>query len=40
VQIDPVEYDTINLNQLIEFDQRRYGSTLLVFYKRFEESNE
>jgi len=40
VQIDPVEYDTINLNHLIEFDERRYGSTLLVFYKRVEEPNE
>ncbi len=40
VQIDPIEYDTIRLNHLIEFDQRRYGSTLLVFYKRIEESNE
>jgi 16S rRNA (guanine(966)-N(2))-methyltransferase RsmD len=33
-QIDPVEYDSLNLHNLVEFDQRRYGSTLLVFYKR------
>lgn len=33
VQIDPVEYNTIALDHLIEFDKRRYGSTLLVFYE-------
>jgi 16S rRNA (guanine(966)-N(2))-methyltransferase RsmD len=32
VQIDPVEYETVALINLEEFDQRRYGSTLLVFY--------
>jgi len=32
VQIDPVEYQSIELANLEEFDQRRYGSTLLVFY--------
>lgn len=34
VQIDPVEYEEIHLNHFIEFEQRRYGSTLLVFYTR------
>jgi 16S rRNA (guanine966-N2)-methyltransferase len=32
VQIHPVEYATMNLKNLAEFDQRRYGSTILVFY--------
>jgi 16S rRNA (guanine966-N2)-methyltransferase len=34
VQIHPVEYATMNLKNLAEFDQRRYGSTILVFYDR------
>lgn len=38
VQIDPVEYETLKLKNLIEFDQRRYGSTLLVFYERIKEA--
>jgi 16S rRNA (guanine(966)-N(2))-methyltransferase RsmD len=33
VQIHPKEYEQIPLKNLIEFDQRRYGSTLLVFYQ-------
>lgn len=33
VQIDPKEYQTLELTQLEEFEQRRYGSTLLVFYQ-------
>lgn len=33
VQIDPVEYEPILLQNLVVFDQRRYGSTLLVFYQ-------
>ena len=32
-QIHPVEYKSLDLRCLIEFDQRRYGSTLLVFYE-------
>lgn len=32
VQIDPVEYQAITLENLEEFDQRKYGSTTLVFY--------
>ena len=33
VQIDPVEYQALELRRFTEFDQRRYGSTLLVFYR-------
>jgi 16S rRNA (guanine(966)-N(2))-methyltransferase RsmD len=33
VQIDPTEYQKITLKNLEEFEQRRYGSTLLVFYE-------
>ncbi|KAA3647979.1 MAG: 16S rRNA (guanine(966)-N(2))-methyltransferase RsmD [Chloroflexi bacterium] len=40
VQIDPVEYQQVQLQNLSEFDQRRYGSTLLVFYERQEHSND
>jgi len=32
VQIHPKEYEALVLSDLEEFDQRRYGSTLLVFY--------
>lgn len=32
-QIHPIEYKSLDLRCLIEFDQRRYGSTLLVFYE-------
>jgi len=32
-QIHPVEYQSIELERLVEFDQRQYGSTLLLFYK-------
>jgi 16S rRNA (guanine966-N2)-methyltransferase len=34
VQIHPIEYATANLKNLTEFDLRRYGSTMLVFYER------
>ena len=34
VQIHPVEYEALTLKSLAEFDQRRYGSTLLAFYER------
>jgi 16S rRNA (guanine(966)-N(2))-methyltransferase RsmD len=34
VQIDPKEYQKIETQNLEEFDQRTYGSTLLVFYER------
>jgi 16S rRNA (guanine(966)-N(2))-methyltransferase RsmD len=36
VQIDPKEYEALSLQNLEEVDQRRYGSTLLVFYERSE----
>jgi 16S rRNA (guanine(966)-N(2))-methyltransferase RsmD len=32
IQIDPTEYQRIDLENLEEFEQRKYGSTLLVFY--------
>ncbi len=31
-QIDPNEYEDMKLSNLIEFDQRRYGKTLLLFF--------
>lgn len=38
VQIHPIEYENLTqgslVQQLVEFDRRRYGSTLLVFYAR------
>jgi len=37
-QIHPKEYQPLALQNLHEFDQRRYGTTLLVFYERKEES--
>jgi 16S rRNA (guanine(966)-N(2))-methyltransferase RsmD len=33
-QIHPKEYQVLALQNLVEFDQRRYGSTMLVFYTR------
>ena len=33
VQIHPVEYSPQAIIHINEFDQRRYGSTLLVFYE-------
>ncbi len=33
VQIHPVEYSALDLNQLVEFEQRKYGSTLLIFFE-------
>jgi len=33
-QIAPREYKALSLENLGEFEQRRYGSTLLVFYER------
>ena len=32
VQIHPVEYKKLHLENLVEFDQRDYGSTIMVFY--------
>lgn len=34
VQIDPTEYTVVELENLEETEQRKYGSTLLVFYDR------
>lgn len=34
VQIDPVEYQPVDLKNLVEFDRRKYGSTLIAFYER------
>jgi 16S rRNA (guanine966-N2)-methyltransferase len=34
VQIDPVEVTEIKLINLVEFDRRRYGSTLLLLFSR------
>ncbi len=33
VQIDPREYRELELSRLVEFDNRRYGNTLLCFYE-------
>jgi 16S rRNA (guanine966-N2)-methyltransferase len=33
-QIHPKEYEQLELSELVEFDQRKYGTTLLVFYER------
>jgi 16S rRNA (guanine(966)-N(2))-methyltransferase RsmD len=32
VQIDPVEYEPIQMLNFYEFEKRKYGSTLLVFF--------
>lgn len=40
VQIDPKEYKRPSLENLEEIDQRRYGSTLLVFYERRQPASE
>lgn len=34
VQINPTEYEGLQLENLDEFDQRRYGNVMLVFYER------
>ena len=34
VQIDPSEYQEVELQNLVESEQRKYGSTLLIFYDR------
>jgi 16S rRNA (guanine966-N2)-methyltransferase len=34
VQIDPAEYEEVELKNLAEGEQRKYGSTLLIFYDR------
>ena len=32
-QIHPVEYSSVQFKNFSEFDQRKYGSTLLIFYE-------
>ena len=34
IQIHPREYKEMELKNLVEFEQRKYGSTLLVFYEK------
>lgn len=34
VQIDPKEYQKLEMKNFSEFDQRKYGNTLLVFFER------
>jgi 16S rRNA (guanine(966)-N(2))-methyltransferase RsmD len=34
VQIDPKEYRPVHCRNLFKFDERKYGKTLLVFYRR------
>ena len=36
VQIYPKEYEELQLAHLVPYDQRKYGSTLVVFYERNE----
>ena len=33
-QIDPTEYQSLEMQNLEEFEQRKYGHTLLVFYRK------
>jgi 16S rRNA (guanine966-N2)-methyltransferase len=33
VQIHPREFESCDLSNLIEFDRRQYGSTMLIFYE-------
>jgi len=39
-QMHPREYQILPLNTLIEYDQRKYGSTLLCFYELVEKEND
>ena len=36
VQIHPVEYEELRLPNLVLYDRRKYGSTLLCFYEQLE----
>ncbi|WKZ38045.1 MAG: 16S rRNA (guanine(966)-N(2))-methyltransferase RsmD [Anaerolineales bacterium] len=40
VQIDPAEYELLELKNLVEGGSRKYGSTLLIFYDRMEKENQ
>jgi 16S rRNA (guanine966-N2)-methyltransferase len=37
VQIHPTEYQSLSLKHLQEFEQRKYGSTILVFFSQSDE---
>lgn len=39
VQIDPKEYEQVPLRDFNEVDQRRYGNTLIVFYRKLPTEN-
>ena len=39
VQIHPREYKEIELANLQKFEERKYGSTLLVFYEKVEQQS-
>lgn len=39
VQIDPSEYENVVLTHLSEYDRRRYGNTLLLFYESVAEDS-
>ncbi|MBN2006141.1 MAG: 16S rRNA (guanine(966)-N(2))-methyltransferase RsmD [Anaerolineae bacterium] len=39
VQINPIEYETVELQNLTLFDQRRYGGVMLCFYTIESESS-
>ena len=34
IQIDPIENSPIATNNFVKFDERKYGSTLLMFYQK------
>lgn len=34
VQIHPIEFEQVELNNFSEFDRRKYGSTLLIFFEK------
>jgi len=36
VQIHPREYEKLDLKNISEFEERKYGSTLLIFYEKKE----
>jgi 16S rRNA (guanine(966)-N(2))-methyltransferase RsmD len=40
IQISPKEYQGYELRTLEEFDQRKYGSTLLMFYRRSQQKDD
>ena len=40
VQIDPREFQELSLINLVLTDQRRYGNTMLCFYRREDDEEE